>query len=145
MHSLEEIKKKVNKFVELPCLGGILPKELNKEDIQQVLMTPERISLVEHLWNAINLGKEGIPNRDRNFGMILSGPNGIGKSVDSYILTSVAYMNGAFVIYIVSVSSLLFFSFIKPLNYFYCAMIYFVCSHQQVCGLVRMKKIDNII
>jgi hypothetical protein len=105
MRSLEEIKKKVNTFVELPCLGSILPKELNQEDIKQVLMTPERISLVEHLWNAINLGKEGIENRDCNFGMILSGPNGIGKSVDSYILTSVAYMNGAFVIYIVSVSA----------------------------------------
>lgn len=102
MHSLEQIEKKMNQFVELPRLGSLLPKELNESDLKQVLMTPERVSLVKSLWNAINLGKRGVKNADTHSGMILSGPNGIGKTVNSYLLTSVAYMNGAFVIYIVS-------------------------------------------
>jgi hypothetical protein len=101
MRSLEEIKKKVNQFVELPCLGNELPKDMEEKDIKQVLMTPERISLVEELWKTLSLGEEGV-RRGKYGGMILSGPNGIGKSVDSYLLTSVAYMNGALVIYIVS-------------------------------------------
>eukprot|EP01132_Coremiostelium_polycephalum_P002294 gene2294-2830_t len=103
LRSIELLKEKINKFIELTDLGGTnksYAKELNSEKIKNVYISPERYTLVEKFIKNLNIGLRDVGNLDTKFGIILSGPNGCGKTFENYLLTCIAYVNGAIVIYI---------------------------------------------
>jgi len=78
-----------------------LPKGFNRVDAQKVLITPARLALLQEAAAILHLGKENVANESTESGFILSGPTGVGKSVDSYLLATFLYMNGCIVGYIV--------------------------------------------
>jgi len=97
---------KVGDIVELPSLGE-RPKELgdiaNEESpLKRVLLTQDRLDHILLVSNQLALGSEDYPTGEKYMGRILSGPNGVGKTVLSYLTTAIAWVNGAVVLYIVS-------------------------------------------
>ncbi|GAM21185.1 hypothetical protein SAMD00019534_043600 [Acytostelium subglobosum LB1] len=100
---LKKLKDKIGQFIELPNLGGadgLLPKKLDENKIKSFLMTQERYDLVVRFATMINLGQVNITNSSPQSGLILSGPNGVGKTFESYLLTCIAYLNNSILIYI---------------------------------------------
>ena len=103
-------------MIELPLFPPhLLPKEFDQQIARHVLLTPERFKLVEEVFNTVHLGQVDVLNSSPYSGMILSGPYGVGKTVDSYLLMSVLFMNNALVIYIVR-SLFLSFPFLGALS-----------------------------
>lgn len=114
----ETVFGKVNQFVELPSLGDLFfPKEFDSEEqLKQVFITLERAEVLEIVWNTLHFGQENMENVHTQSGMILSGPNGVGKTVLSYFIVATAYVNKAIVIYIVLIQFPSFFCFFIKLN-----------------------------
>ena len=102
--NLHELKKKADEgeTIELPVLEGYFPKAFSPDMAKAFIMTPQRYKLLNEFASAVHLGEANIRNADHEAGMILSGPNGVGKSFESYLITSVAYVNDCLVVYIVS-------------------------------------------
>jgi len=94
----------VGRAIPLPVFPE-LPKGFTAKVAQKVLITPARLALLQEAAAILHLGKENVPNESRESGFILSGPSGVGKSVDSYLLATFLYMNGCIVSYIVLPSS----------------------------------------
>jgi hypothetical protein len=90
----------LGRAVRLPVFPE-LPKGFTKAVAQQVLITPARLALLQEAAAVLHLGQENVENDSRESGFILSGPNGVGKSVDSYLLAAFLYLNGSIVAYIV--------------------------------------------
>ncbi|EFA86511.1 hypothetical protein PPL_00306 [Heterostelium album PN500] len=108
LRNLEQLKRKVGQFIELPNIGGTdekLPMKLLGDKIKSYLLTRERYDLVEKFYNMVNVGKVNVKNANQQSGIILSGSNGVGKTFESYLLTCVAYMNNAILFYIVCICS----------------------------------------
>eukprot|EP01133_Synstelium_polycarpum_P009097 gene9097-10667_t len=103
LRNLESLKEKVGSFIELPNIGGVdscLPKKLSPDKIKSFLLTQERLDLVERFAKMINIGQVNVVNVNPQSGLILSGPNGVGKTFDSYLLACIAYVNNAILFYI---------------------------------------------
>eukprot|EP01133_Synstelium_polycarpum_P018565 gene18565-22214_t len=103
LRNLESLKEKVGSFIELPNIGGVdacLPKKLYQDKIKSFLLTQERLDLVERFAKTINIGQVNVVNDNQQSGLILSGPNGVGKTFDSYLLACIAYVNNAILFYI---------------------------------------------
>ena len=101
---MKELEKHVNEAIVLPMLGPTLPKELetqaSAEDmLQPILLTPQRVEVIKRFVNEMNPSEYGIKVRGK--GLILSGPNGQGKSILSYLLACTAYANNCMLVYIV--------------------------------------------
>ncbi len=106
------LKKKIGEAIELPDLSGArkgLPKEMTKEKTKNIVLTHQRYKLLEEFAKAVNLGQKDVDNADPQSGMILSGLNGVGKTVESYLITCIAYVNDSLLIYIVRIVLFLFF------------------------------------
>ena len=101
---------KVGDLIELPDLGE-RPKELgnerHKNPLKKVLMTKERLDHIKEVARELDFGKEDYSENQGERGRILSGPNGIGKTVLSYQTAAFAWANGAIVLYIVSIANFL--------------------------------------
>jgi len=100
LRSLEELRKRVGHVIELPIFPGYFPKGFNETIAQRLLLTKERFDLVEEVFQSVQLGSLTY-TRYSGVGMILSGPNGVSKTVVSYLLMSILYVNNAIVVYIV--------------------------------------------
>jgi len=103
---------KVGDIIELPDLGE-RPKELGGneaggEPLQKVLLTQQRLDHIKEVARELKFGQEEFSGKPSERGRILSGPNGIGKTVLSYLTAAVAWANGAIVLYIVRIFTLLF-------------------------------------
>jgi len=103
MHLLE---KHENKAIILPDItDGNLAKELtlgpDLRFVQPILLTKQRIDIIKRFYNQVQPGKEDFRFRQRGNGLILSGPNGQGKSILCYLLACAAYANNCVVTYIV--------------------------------------------
>jgi hypothetical protein len=98
----ETVFGKVRKYVELPYLGNeFLPKELDDEmKLKNVFITPHRVDVLKIMWDMLHLGVLNVKGKRSQAGCILSGPNGIGKTVQSYLMVCAAYVNKAIVIYV---------------------------------------------
>ncbi len=100
---LPSLRFKVGETIELPVLGSELPRELDKDKVKSIVLTPQRYSHLEEFSKAVNLGGKTVSHEAcQNNLMILSGTFGAGKTVESYLITSVAFLHGAIVIYVVS-------------------------------------------
>lgn len=105
LRSLSALQSLVDTAIELPVLPAtFFPKEFEPTIARRVLLTQERFDLVKEMFEALRLGEDNVPGTPHS-GMILSGPNGVGKTVDSYLLMSVLYVNGAVLIYVVRLRS----------------------------------------
>ena len=124
----------IGQVIKLPDLRGMtatLPKELQPEKLEKILLTPQCFQLLEEFAQAVNLGQANVSNADPQSGMILSGPNGVGKTVESYLITCAAYVNNCLLIYIVRFPFLLCLPF-----FFFCSFPYLTgdTSHWQASG-----------
>ncbi|KAL6049233.1 hypothetical protein QOT17_007661 [Balamuthia mandrillaris] len=102
LHNIKALERKIGETIELPDLSGsakLLPKELQPHKLQSFILTPQRYALLKEFADVVHLGQKDVVNTDVQAGMILSGPNGVGKTAESYLLASVAYINGAILIY----------------------------------------------
>ncbi|GAM23447.1 hypothetical protein SAMD00019534_066220 [Acytostelium subglobosum LB1] len=93
---IKKLKNKIGQFIELPNLAGkdkILPKKLERGKLTSYLLTQERYDLVLRFATMINLGEPHMENPSLQSGLI-------GKTLESYLLTCIAYVNNAIVIYI---------------------------------------------
>ena len=98
---MKKLDEHINKTIVLPIIG--MPKELeaSKDDIrftQEILLTPQRIDIMKRFYKEAIVPKQH--PRIGN-GLILSGPNGQGKSILSYLLACTAYANDCVLVYIV--------------------------------------------
>lgn len=98
------MEKSVNRAMELPVISDDLPKELDDQelaegDLLKILITPERATIIKEF--VAQLLRPNSQLTSRRKGWILSGPNGQGKSVMSYLLACTAYANGCLLTYIV--------------------------------------------
>ena len=100
LRSVEELRRRVGHIIELPNFPRHLPKGFDRSVAQRVLLTQERFDLVEKIFKAVQLGREA-SDECTGVGMILSGPYGVSKTVVSYLLMSILYINNAIVVYIV--------------------------------------------
>jgi len=101
---MTELEKHLNKSIKLPFLGGAAHKELepSEEDpghVPPILLTRQRIDTIKRFFNDMKLSKDNLQIMGK--GLILSGPNGQGKSVLSFLLACTAYANNCFLTYIV--------------------------------------------
>ena len=100
LRNLDTLKSLIGTVIELPVFPN-MPKEFDASIAQRVLLSPERLELIKELFETLHLGHVDVANKSQHSGMILSGSNGVGKTVDSYLLMSILYVNNALVIYIV--------------------------------------------
>ncbi len=98
---LPSLRFKIGESIELPVLGSELPRELDKDKVKSIVLTPQRYSHLEEFSRAVNLGDKTVRDEACQNLMILSGTFGAGKTVASYLITSVAFLHGAVVIYVV--------------------------------------------
>ena len=123
LHELPRLQVAVGQAIKLPLFPE-LPKGFTAAIAEKVLLTPARLALLVEVEKTLHIGQSSIPNNSPDSGLILSGPNGVGKSVDSYLLASFLYVAGCIVAYIVRILSLV------------CSLI--LDSHDVRCGpLIR--------
>jgi len=101
---MTELEKHLNKSVKLPCLGtsyhrAFQPTNTDPNHLPPILLTRQRIDTIKRFYAEMKLDQDNIENGGE--GLILSGPNGLGKSVLSFLLACTAYANGCFLTYIV--------------------------------------------
>ena len=97
---MDELRKRIGHVIELPIFPRFFPKGFDETIAQRLLLTKERFDLVAEVFHAVQLGSATY-TRYSGLGMILSGPNGASKTVVSYLLMSILYVNNAIVVYIV--------------------------------------------
>jgi hypothetical protein len=103
LKDMKELVKHANETVVLPMLGPTPPKELETQAsaegiLQPILLTPQRVEVIQRFVNEMQLGQDDVPIRGK--GLILSVPNGQGKSILSYLLACTAYANNCVLVYI---------------------------------------------
>jgi len=99
LHASNLDKLKVGEFIKLPDLGE-RPKELGGP-LQKMLLTQQRLDHIKEVAKELKFGQEEFSGEPSERGRILSGPNGIGKTVLSYLTAAFAWANGAIILYIV--------------------------------------------
>ena len=105
---MKELEKHVNKAIRLPQLGPTLPKELGSQTtadgmLEPILLTPHRIEVIKGFVNEMKPSQNNVRVLEK--GLILSGPNGQGKSILSYLLACTAYANNCVLAYIVRIAT----------------------------------------
>lgn len=101
---MEELEEHLDESVILPRIGIAYHKELEprEEDpahVPPILLTRQRIDTIKRFFNDMKLSKNDLEIAGK--GLILSGPNGQGKSVLSFLLACTAYANNCLLIYTV--------------------------------------------
>jgi len=110
LKQLDEIKKNVGQFVQLPILPCEGPKEFDDVITKSFLLTNQRAELLERVINAIKVPNELATGK----GMVLYGPNGMGKTSFAYLMAAYAWVNRLPLVYIVCcelVCLIIFFCF----------------------------------
>jgi len=136
LRDLNILRNKIGQVIQLPNLSGTSnewPKEMNEKKIERIFLTEQRFKLVEEFWSTCRIGQRDVPlpiekdsEADRTPGMVLSGPNGVSKTVASYLLACVAYVNSCILFYCVcSILSffLFFFSNLFLLFFFFLSLL----------------------
>jgi hypothetical protein len=97
----ETVFGKVHQYVELPYLGDeFLPEKLGKPlRLKQVFINPQSTEVLKIMWDTLHLGVLNVKGTRSQAGCLLSGPYGIGKTVQSYLMVCAAYVNKAIIIY----------------------------------------------
>ena len=107
LRDMDLLEKHENETIKLPFIGS-LPKELSfgpdRRFVQPILLTKQRIDIIKRFYNQVKPGREEMMFEDAANGLILSGPNGQGKSILCYLLACAAYANNCVVTYIVRLS-----------------------------------------
>lgn len=88
-----------NTIIHLPDLC-LYPKGFDATILlDSTILTPQRLDILRHFAKLVHLG---VPDREMKSaqGIILSGPNGVGKSIISYMLACTAFVNGCILVYI---------------------------------------------
>ncbi len=73
---------------------------MNEKMLKSIMLTPQRYQLLKEFAEAVHLGQRDVKGMPQS-GMILSGPNGVGKTVESYLIACTAYANDSILVYIV--------------------------------------------
>lgn len=93
------LEDKKNQVIPLPDLLDY-PKDFNPNEVlSSTLLTPERIEILRNFARKVHLGETYRKNDLPEMGIILSGPNGVGKSIMSYLLACTAFINGCILVY----------------------------------------------
>lgn len=118
---LNELLKSENlaKTIKLPNLVE-LPKELREDTLATIILTPQRVQILKQFRDAMRIGVRDIKGEEEA-GIILSGANGVGKTVESYLLACVAYVNNCILTYIVR-------TFVEPCMHVPLLSALFLCS-----------------
>lgn len=102
LHAKNLKKLKAGQFIKVPILPRI-PKGITEGVMKNLVLTPQRLELLHEFASTLHLGERDKHNKNQECGMILSGPNGVGKSVESYLFACTAIVNQCLVIYIVGI------------------------------------------
>jgi len=92
LKNLDEIKKNIGNFVTLPKLPCDQPKDFRDSFAKSFLLTQQRAELLE---NVI------LDDSNEEKGLILCGPQGMGKSALAYLIAAYAWVNRLPLVYIV--------------------------------------------
>jgi len=118
-----EFKNKIGQFVKLPILPNV-PKEFEKEISKGFLLTKQHAEILERIIKEVEAGGK------QDKGLVLYGPQGIGKSFFTYLVASYAWVNKYPLIYIVRISISVTLLFIKQVD----VEIFLCIQIQARCG-----------
>ena len=107
LQDIKEFEKLKGCTVELPQLGGSFvqyPKDMDAAIAEKFLITEDRIKVMRLFHTAVQIGQKSSEYNGpvSQQGVFFSGPNGVGKSVISYLLACGAYVSDCILFYLVS-------------------------------------------
>lgn len=114
-HDINLLLQSENKVIDLPNFGTEFAKDMNVEKQKISILTPQRISILIKFMEMVNMGKPTDKNYSQK-GMIISGPNGVGKTFMTYLMACAAYANNCILVYIVCIKILYSINKLLSLN-----------------------------